>query len=227
MTESDWRRFLTKFNRELLSYEEVVKSLSRDVRKAGWLGFPGAKASEIIATERRLGIRFPRSYREFLKASNGWRFPSVSISDLRPLEKVAWFSQENLPWIDAYVRPATGLPAIPDKKYFVYGKKQESVNFRPAYLQTALQISEVDDSAVVLLNPKVVTPDGEWETWLFANWLPGAVRYRSFGEWLAQERKICRTRLKPLPKEKDPVNRKAATKASRVGARPKKWWGKK
>jgi hypothetical protein len=25
-----------------------------------------------------------------------------------------------------------------------------------------------------------VAKDGEWEAWFFANWLPGATRYRSF-----------------------------------------------
>ena len=43
------------------------------------------------------------------------------------------------------------------------------------------------DSAIYLLNPKVVTPDGEWEAWFFANWLPGAARYRSFVELMQAE----------------------------------------
>jgi hypothetical protein len=33
----------------------------------------------------------------------------------------------------------------------------------------------------------VVWPDGEWEAWFFANWLPGATRYRSFADWMRQE----------------------------------------
>jgi proline dehydrogenase len=33
----------------------------------------------------------------------------------------------------------------------------------------------------------VVWPDGEWETWFFANWLPGATRYRSFADWMQHE----------------------------------------
>jgi HEAT repeats len=32
-----------------------------------------------------------------------------------------------------------------------------------------------------------VWPDGEWEAWFFANWLPGAMRYRSFADWMRQE----------------------------------------
>ena len=225
MTESEWNAFLTEYNRELLAYEQVVEALPRDILKAGWLGFAGVELSELIATERQFAVRLPPSYREFLKASNGWRFPSVSVSDLRPLAKVSWFREQNQHWIDAYLRHSGELPQISDTNYFVYGKKQDSVKFRPEYLQTALQISEVDDSAVVLLNPQVITPEGEWETWLFANWLPGAVRYRSFGEWLAHERKACRKHLRPLPAEKatkyapasEPVSLKKGQAAARDG----------
>ena len=32
-----------------------------------------------------------------------------------------------------------------------------------------------------------VTHDGEWEAWFFANWLPGATRFRSFAELMEAE----------------------------------------
>jgi hypothetical protein len=47
-----------------------------------------------------------------------------------------------------------------------------------------LEVSDIGDSAILLLNPEVVTPDGEWEAWDFANWHPGAVRYRSFWDMM-------------------------------------------
>ena len=43
------------------------------------------------------------------------------------------------------------------------------------------------DSAVVLLNPDVVAPDGEWQTYFFANWIPGAKTYESFREFMEDE----------------------------------------
>src|SRR3954468_17728672 len=101
MTESEWKTCLTEYNRELLSYEQVVEALPRELIKGGWLGYPGASEKEVAATEKRLATRLPPSYRAFLKASNGWRFPSVSIFDLRPAAKVAWFREENQDWIDA------------------------------------------------------------------------------------------------------------------------------
>ena len=225
MNATEWKAFLTEYNRELLSYEEVVEALPRELIKAGWVGYAGASEDEIVATEKRLATRLPHSYRAFLKVSNGWRFPSVSIFDLLPAAKVAWFREQNQDWIDAYVGPSAALHPISDKEYFVYGAKQDCVKFRTEYLQTALQVSDVGDSAVVLLNPKVVSPQGEWEAWFFANWLPGAVRYRSFAEWLADERKACRKQLKPLPKAKvqkyvtakKPVSVKKAQAAARSG----------
>ena len=74
-----------------------------------------------------------------------------------------------------------------DEEYLVYGKTQDPARFRVEYLESALEISDTGDSAIYLLNPKVVTPDGEWEAWLFANWLPGAIRYRSFAELMEAE----------------------------------------
>ncbi len=179
--------------------------------KAGSLGYAGAAETEIAAAEKRLAVGLPPSFRAFLKVSNGWRFPSVFIYDLLPAEKIVWFKEQNQDWIDAYVDSSADLPPVSDKEYFVYGEKQSCLNFRADYLQTALQISEPGDSAIVLLNPKVITPDGEWETWFFANWLPGATRYRSLGEWLAAERINCRKLFKTLPKKE--VKKYAAAKS--------------
>lgn len=50
---------------------------------------------------------------------------------------------------------------MPDEKYLVYGEEQDCVTLRIEYLKTALSISEGIDSAIYLLNPQVVTEDGE------------------------------------------------------------------
>jgi hypothetical protein len=53
-------------------------------------------------------------------------------------------------------------------------------------------ISDVADG-VLLLNPEVVSDDGEWEAWFFAAWLPGATRYRSFWDLMHGERERYRS----------------------------------
>jgi hypothetical protein len=75
---------------------------------------------------------------------------------------------------------------VPDAEYFDYDETQAAL--RDEYLQTALEISEDTGDGVCLLNPQVVFPDGEWEAWFFAHWIPGAHRYRSFWDLMQAER---------------------------------------
>jgi hypothetical protein len=76
---------------------------------------------------------------------------------------------------------------VPDEAYFVYGADQRSEWLRVEHLATALEVSAEGDSAIYLLNPQVVASQGEWEAWYFANWLPGAQRYRSFWDLMQAE----------------------------------------
>ena len=58
---------------------------------------------------------------------------------------------------------------------------------RPAICRLPLEISDWGDSAICVLNPQVVRPDGEWEAAFFANWNPGARVYGSFQELMEAE----------------------------------------
>ena len=80
------------------------------------------------------------------------------IDRLLPVEEVDRFAVLNPEWVDAY------------------GGGDE--------LRGLIQISDVGDSAVLLLNPEIVADDGEWEAWDYAAWHPGVVRYRSFWEMM-------------------------------------------
>jgi hypothetical protein len=184
----DWRTFLETYNREILSVDEVRKSLPADVVASGWVGSPGASEVELAAAEARLGITLPPSYRSFPATNNGWHEANYFVYELWPAATLAWFREQNQQWIDAYVEPDQDFPRLSDEEYFVYGEEQLPNNIRTEYLQTALQISDEGDSAVMLLNPEVSDADGEWEAWFFANWVPGARRYRTFREMMEQER---------------------------------------
>ena len=79
-----------------------------------------------------------------------------------------------------------------DKRYLRHSRRPvlrircrtDPINLRREYLEHTLEISTHGDSSVYLLNPKVVGTDSEWEAWFFANWSPGADRYRSFAEMM-------------------------------------------
>lgn len=145
----------------------------------------GASEQDLIAVEERLKIKLPPSYRSFLNASNGWRFVSATAPVIRAVEKIRWFRKEHKDWYEAYQMSAEPL-CIMEKDYFDYAK-QDCVEFEIKHLAQALCISEMGDDSVVLLNPMVVWPDGEWETWFFSNSAPGATRYRSFANWMSEE----------------------------------------
>ena len=195
MTILNWRPFLETWSRELIE-AGAYPDLPPEVVESGWLGFPGATEEQLNVVEARVGVRLPPSYREFLTVSNGWRQTGNSIWRIWSTEEVDWFRVRNAEWIDAYVNPFGGLDAPPltDEEYLVYDDTQDPVRFRVEYLESALEISETGDSAIYLLNPNVVTPDGEWEAWLFANWLPGANRHRSFAELIEAEYQSFHTR---------------------------------
>jgi hypothetical protein len=188
MPTADWEVFLADFNRELLASPKLRNRLPPEVVQSGWLGFPGASEAELARAEARIGAPLPPSYRSFLQFSNGWRPTGFFIHRLWSSADIAWFKERHLEWIDAYTEPAADARPISDEEYFVYGKDQDSCKFREEYLQTALEISDTGDDCIILLNPKIVAPDGEWEAWSFANWHPGARRYRSFRELMEEER---------------------------------------
>jgi hypothetical protein len=196
MKRLDWRPFLETWSRELIE-AGAYPDLPAEVAESGWLGFPGATDEQLTGVEERLGVGLPPSYREFLTVSNGWRQTGTSIWRMWSTEELDWFRVRNSEWIDAYVNPfAFGElneePPLTDDDYLVYDDAQDPAFFRNEYLESALEISDTGDSAIYLLNPKIVTLDGEWEAWLFANWLPGASRHRSFADLMQAEHESFR-----------------------------------
>jgi hypothetical protein len=177
----------------------VARLLPPDVMRSTWLGYPPASEVQIRQAEERLGVRLPRSYREFLQVTNGW----LGVGDvgvrLWSTIELDWFRSGNREMIDDLLEGAqhgaetyNQSLGVPDEVYFQYGDAQLPANMREEYLETALQISDVVDSAVYLLNPRVVAADGEWEAWFFATWLAGARRYPSFQAMIEDETRLTR-----------------------------------
>ncbi len=196
MVSFDWPSLMTQWNAELLVDDDIRAQLPPEVIAAGWMGYPGASEEQIATLEDRLGVALPPSYRAFLAFSNGWRHTSHFIPALWSTEEVEWFAVRNQEAIDAwldgerYSYGGTPEPPAPDEEYLSYGEDGATEGaMRSEYLQTALEISdqEIGGTAVYLLNPQIVTPEGEWEAWFFAHWIPGATRYRSFWELMVAE----------------------------------------
>ncbi|OUL19436.1 hypothetical protein BV378_32845 [Nostoc sp. RF31YmG] len=196
MAYFDWEKLLKKFSLKLIETDikksgqlrrdgtTIKPKLTAELRESGWLGYPAATEEQIINAETRLSIKFPPSYREFLKVSNGWRNADWSDLELWSTDELEWFATRNQDWIDAWSPTYTDVkPTVPDNLYFIYGEEQDCLNLRTEYLQNALEISsDSGDGDIFLLIPDVVFDDGELEAWHFGNKLPGANRYRSFYE---------------------------------------------
>lgn len=198
----DWNLFLRQWSRDLLERLEDSEfvSLPPEVIEARWLGYPGATEAEIAEAQARLGTTFPPSYRNFLAVSNGWLKLDDLTDRLWSAQDIEWLAAKNQELIDAWMTGVAtgGEPVyVPDEEYFVYGDEQDTASLRDEYLQTALEIGGDSEQGLILLNPQVRFEDGEWEAWLFANWLPGAQRYRSFRELMQDKH---RRLLDSLPK---------------------------
>ncbi len=168
----DWRPFLEQYSRDLIADEPSTTGEWPDVViQSGWVGFAGATEDQIAALEARIGARLPPSYRQFLAVTNGWRDTGAFIYKMWSVEEVDWFRVRNKEWIDIW--NSMGDDDLGPSE----GRE----------MKTALEISDTGDSAILLLNPQVITSEGEWEAWFFSNWGPGADRYPSFWELMQEQ----------------------------------------
>jgi hypothetical protein len=199
MTPYDWEPFLAGWSVELLS-SELAGVFPLETKASGWVGSPGASEGALEATEARLGRSLPPSYRAFLQVSDGWPMLLPLLGRLWSADRIDWLAAKRSSLIDAWLMGeslAGGGPPIPDPEYLVYGEDQDPVLIRVEYLRSALEISSLDvrDDAIYLLNPQIVTAEGEWEAWFLASWLPGAIRYPSFWEMMQAEHLRFQERL--------------------------------
>ncbi|MFD7922952.1 SMI1/KNR4 family protein [Streptomyces sp. NPDC059740] len=96
LTVAEWRAFLSDYNTRLIdsdmvrtAVEEDRQVISKERLAAGWAGAEPASEEAVVAAEERLGVRFPPSYRNFLRASDGWE--CIGQLDLRRVDQVGWF----------------------------------------------------------------------------------------------------------------------------------------
>lgn len=147
--------------------------------------FPPATEEELVQVEQRLGIHLPPSYREFLLHSNGFGHIPYGVGRLLPVEEIAWLRDTDPELVEIWGDEDSD---VPDEQYLIYGDMQDGTAIRTRYFRTALLISGDGPGrdGDVFLVPDVITEAGEWETWFFASWIPGAHRYPSFREFLEE-----------------------------------------
>jgi len=162
------------------------------IAEGGWCGRSPATESEIRAAEARLGVKFPPSYRLFLSLSNGWRIFNSFVEQLLPVQEIDRFRRrdpESFALMESarektVARVGCDSSVVSDEVYLDYENPAHNMAIRQHYYGDSLLISEASESELVLLNPFVVSPDGEWETIFSAHWIPGNERFRTFRDYL-------------------------------------------
>jgi hypothetical protein len=183
----NWKDFLKDVS-EAVTKSEDLQSKFESERDSKWLGFSEATDSEISKSEARLKIVLPPSYKQFLKASNGFKQLNTFVWDILPVEKIDWIKYLDPEFYELYSGESGQPFNASDEEYFIYGDNQKSTDFRSKYLIDSLAISNWGDASIVLLNPHVKFGE-EWEAWVFTVWSHGPSRYKSFEELMKQEYK--------------------------------------
>jgi len=176
VADDSWPALLRSINDRLIGYLETEGPVIDDDKKllrTRWLGNPPASEEAIAAAERRLGVKLPAAYREFLAASNGWRtcleFPH-GICDLVPIEELRRFTEVDArrgAW-DGYLRDLAAHPMTEDWQ----GPVSE--------IEDSLAIGDGDGNEYILL-----CPSAGGKVWTYHNEC-GFEAYASFLE-LMQE----------------------------------------
>ena len=168
MDVKEWREFLLKWQKEILQCADYIKdydvfSVFPDLKNGPIL--VEGNAEEIKILESTLGKALPTSYKNFLMASSGWIHITMFTQFLSPKE-TNWFYETDREWVNTW-NEAGGDYEVSDDEYLVYGPQQDPIHIRGKYMKSCLKISTDQDGYVFLLNPEIVTDDGEWEAWAF------------------------------------------------------------
>jgi hypothetical protein len=142
--------------------------------------------SEIAHIEKRIGLKLPKSYRDFLEAGGGnFRFDADESGEYTdyflPLGKIGWF-HEVFPDIHKTITSHDHFGFYsPDDKYYRYEDGSDhALTGRDRYLHRILAVGSIQGEGVLLLNPNEITADGEWEAWI--HYWDGTERHLSFAK---------------------------------------------
>jgi hypothetical protein len=169
MARFSWEKLLKDWSKAMADSGQSIAGGLMTHKWAPWAGSEPATDAQISAAEQRLETSLPRSYKDFLRLSNGWRLIDPSVTVIWSIEKVSRLADSQPEIVEAYSRlPDVGAPSGGD------GGCVDPTDF--AHM---IQISAFGDGCF-LLNPRIRTGRGECQACFFASWAPGAEPYPSF-----------------------------------------------
>lgn len=138
---------------------------------------------EIQAAEDRLGLRLPASYRAHLLASAS--LPGNHGLTLLPVSEIDRSAHREGEWLAGWMEGYRSVSGPPTPTEWLPDDPNDPATMPSDQLGDTIVVSTTADMRVLLINPGSIDATGEWETWDFATWYPGAYRYPSFGHLVA------------------------------------------
>ncbi|MFF0195374.1 SMI1/KNR4 family protein [Streptomyces anulatus] len=172
-TPEEWRVFLKRYGElyvkvradddELVDLldDDQLEALDQGERVELWLGEAPAREEALVASEERLGVRFPPSLRGFFLASDGWTHLDAWVDGVHSCGSVVW------------MRDSEAGGRVTDTYDSITGNEDDVQLFR-----RSIEIARGED--FWLLDPTDVGPDGEWAAYEFAPKYGNPTRYPSF-----------------------------------------------
>lgn len=158
----NWRPWLELWSEERITADDSGE-LDPEVVRRRWLGFAPAAEADLAATEERLGMRLPPSYRSFLLTTDGWRHAGEFVSEMRDTTDLGWLRELEPGW-ESWADLIPDAPADAPGNPFTRG----------------LLISRHADGEVLFLDPADRDENGEWAAYSVCSWSEFPRRHPSF-----------------------------------------------
>jgi cell wall assembly regulator SMI1 len=146
--------------------------------KTKWIGTTAAQYKEISDAEKRLKIKLPDDYIEFLKISNGFPQTSLISCSFLPIDKIDY------------------LKTLEEDLVEIWSENDDLTEVGEA-LASSILIGGFNEEQQFLLVP----PNGridKWRYWKFASWIPGEHEFSSMKEYFISELSFLKEQTKDL-----------------------------
>lgn len=179
----EWLAFLQCWEKQTVNKLSKQEQLYTDYEKKIFnnksQSFPSASNSDLDELSKKLKTTLPKSYTDFLSASNGWIQLELDAEDGMILhsKEVALLINKYPDWYKTWSQSDSDLLSI---EYLDEYDEQDTAMYPASALKNSIAISELVDSGLYLLVPNAKNNEDRWEAWFMSSELPGAVRFPNF-----------------------------------------------
>lgn len=167
---------LQEISKKALLLNEI--DYSEEQLKTKWLGAAVAQESEISDAEKRLKIKLPDDYIEFLKISNGFPQTSSISCTLLSVDKIDYLKTLDEDLVNSWC-------------------ENDELKEVGEALASSILVGGLNEEQQLLLIPPNDTKN-KWMYWKFASWIPGEEEYYSFKDYFKSDLSFLKDQTKEL-----------------------------